>query len=94
MDGVRHVRLAALVCAVFAQACVSPASRDSEPNALQRANVLSKNQYGITIQHSEWGRPIAFRIADEHCASLRKAAVYLGSTHGYGPDQTSTWECR
>jgi hypothetical protein len=73
--------------------CVGSASRDSEPNFIQRANVLSKNEYGITIEHSEWGKPIAFRLADEHCASMKKAAVYRGGIMQIGPDMTSSWHC-
>lgn len=73
--------------------CAGPASRDAEPNSIQRAKVLSKNNFGITIEHSEWGKPIAFRLADEHCAAVKKAAIYRGGTMQIGPDMTSSWRC-
>lgn len=77
----------------FLSACVGPAKRDSTPNALQRASVLSQNEMGITIEHSEWGKPIAFRMADEHCATFKKSAVYRGGVIQLGPDMTSSWRC-
>jgi hypothetical protein len=73
--------------------CVGPASRNAEPNGIQRANILSKNEFGITIEHSEWGKPIAFRLADEHCAVFKKAATYRGGVMQIGPDMTSSWRC-
>jgi hypothetical protein len=73
--------------------CVGPASRNSQPNAIQRATVLSQNNSGIAIEHSEWGKPIAFRMADDHCAKLKKSAVYLGGSMQLGPDMTSSWRC-
>lgn len=75
------------------QACAGPADPNAQPNFIQRAKVLSKNQVGITIEHSEWGKPIAFRMADEHCASLGKGATYRGGVMQIGPDMTSTWRC-
>jgi len=86
--------IASVAFAVFAlSGCVGPAERDAEPNAIQRAKVLSKNDFGITIEHSEWGKPIAFRIADEHCATFKKAAIYRGGVMQIGPDMTSSWRC-
>lgn len=73
--------------------CAGPAERTAQPNVLQRAKVLSQNQVGITVEHSEWGKPIAFRLADEHCATLQKVAVYRGGTMQIGPDMMSTWKC-
>lgn len=78
---------------VVLSGCLGPASRDAEPNAIQRAKVLSKNEFGITIEHSEWGKPIAFRLADEHCASFKRAAIYRGGVMQIGPDMTSSWRC-
>lgn len=69
------------------------ASRDSAPNMIQRAKVLSQNKNGITVEHSEWGKPIAFRMADEHCDKLNKSATYLGGTTQMGPNMASTWRC-
>ena len=90
----KHIVSALLPIAVLLiGGCVGPAARDAEPNAIQRAKVLSKNEYGITIEHSEWGKPIAFRMADEHCASVKKAAVYRGGVMQIGPDMTSSWRC-
>lgn len=83
-----------LSCALALAGCAfGPASRDSEPNSIQRAKILSQNDYGITIEHSEWGKTIAFRMADDHCGKLKKAAVYRGGTMQIGPDMMSTWRC-
>ena len=82
----------AISCTLLA-GCVGSASRDAKPNMLQRAKVLSQNEYGITIEHSEWGKPIAFRLADEHCAKYKKVAVYRGGVMQIGPDMTSSWRC-
>lgn len=69
------------------------ASYNDEPNSIQRAKILSKNNKSITVEHSTWGKPIAFRFADEHCASLGKAAVLMSSQQQYGPDVFTTWRC-
>lgn len=69
------------------------AGRNAQPNLLQRANVLSQNSAGITIEHSQWGKPIAFRMADEHCAGMKKDAVYRGGNMQMGPDMVSSWRC-
>lgn len=76
---------------ILCQSCVGPANRDSSPNFLQRAEVLDKNSKSITIEHSDWGKKIAFRLAQEHASSLGKTAVYKGSSQQYGPDVISTW---
>jgi hypothetical protein len=73
--------------------CAGPADRNAQPNAIQRAKVLSSNDASITIEHSEWGRPIAFRLAEEHCAKAKKSAVYRGGVMQMGHDMTSTWRC-
>lgn len=65
----------------------------AQPNIVQRSKVLSATPKSITIQHSELGRPIAFRMADQHCAAQNKAAFYLGGVVQLGPDMTSTWRC-
>jgi hypothetical protein len=57
-----------------------PAGYNDEPNFIQRAEILSKNKYSITVDHSTWGKKIAFRFADQHCNSLGKTAVYVGSS--------------
>jgi len=94
MRGVRTIsRLIAVLLPTFIFGCLGPASYDSSPNAIQRAEVLSKNEYSITIEHSTWGKKIAFRLADEHCKSLGKIAVYKGSSQQFGPDVISTWSC-
>jgi PBP1b-binding outer membrane lipoprotein LpoB len=89
----RKTIILVIIAAVVLGGCVGSAARDAEPNAIQRAKVLSKNEFGITIEHSEWGKPIAFRLADEHCASVKKAAVYRGGVMQIGPDMTSAWRC-
>jgi len=85
--------LLALVAFELAGCAFGPASRDAEPNGIQRAKILSQNDFGITVEHSEWGKPIAFRMADDHCAKFKKAAVYRGGIMQIGPDMTSTWRC-
>lgn len=87
------VSVAAAVAAVLLAGCAGPADRNAQPNSIQRSKVLSQNEFGITIEHSEWGKPIAFRQADEHCATMKKAAVYRGGTMQIGPDMTSAWRC-
>ena len=90
----RFLRSLALFAMVLSNyGCVGPASRDAQPNGIQRAKVLSQNDAGITIEHSEWGKPIAFRLADEHCANQKKAATYRGGVMQLGPDMTSSWRC-
>lgn len=69
------------------------ANYNDKPNGIQRADVLSKNKYGITVEHSKWGKKIAFRFADEHCNSLGKVAVYQSTAKQYGPDVISSWKC-
>lgn len=80
-----------VLCGFVLSGCAS--SRTSEPNLLQRAKVLSQNEYGITIEHSEWGKAIAFRLADDHCGAMKKASFYRGGTMQTGPDMMSTWRC-
>ena len=89
----RFIATSVVIATFTISGCVGPAARDAEPNSIQRAKVLSKNDFGITIEHSEWGKPIAFRLADDHCASLKKAAVYRGGVMQLGPDITSSWRC-
>lgn len=83
----------ALIFGIALSGCVGMAARNSEPNMIQRASVLSANELGVTIEHSEWGKKIAFRLADEHCANYKKAAVYRGGVMQIGPDITSSWRC-
>jgi starvation-inducible outer membrane lipoprotein len=82
-----------LIVALLLTACVGPANYNDNPNSIQRADIVSKNEKGITVEHSTWGKKIAFRFADEHCKSLGKASVYLGASSQYGPDVISTWRC-
>lgn len=80
--------------AAFTSGCaIGPADYNDKPNSIQRAEVMSKNAKGITVEHSDWGKKIAFRLADEHCATQNKVATYLGSSSQYGPDVVSTWRC-
>lgn len=86
--------IGALLAAVVLAGCAAGAAdRNAQPNAIQRAKVLSQNTAGIVIEHSEWGKPIAFRLADEHCSTLQKVATYRGGVMQIGPDMTSTWRC-
>jgi hypothetical protein len=89
----RFVAASVVIPTFTLSGCVGPAARDAAPNPIQRAKVLSKNDLGITIEHSEWGKPIAFRLADDHCTSLKKAAVYRGGVMQLGPDISSSWRC-
>lgn len=69
------------------------ASSDDKPNMFQRADVISKNNKSVAVQHSKWGNKIAFRLAEEHCASMDKVAVHMGTSQQFGPDVISTWRC-
>lgn len=73
--------------------CLGPAGKNSSPNMIQRANILSSGSKSITIEHSQWGKPIAFGIAEKHCGKMGKEAVYGGGSQQYGPDLISTWSC-
>ena len=79
---------------VTLNSCIGPAKPNAQPNPIQRAKILDKNELSITIEHSDWGKPIAFRLAREHCESLGKMAVYQSSSRQYGPDVISTWRCQ
>lgn len=85
----------AIACvSLFVSGCAfGPAGYNDEPNSIQRAEILSKNEHSITVEHSTWGKKIAFRYADQHCNSLGKTAVYMNSSQQYGPDVISTWRC-
>ena len=78
---------------LIAGCALGPADYYGEPNSIQRAEILSKNELSITVEHSTWGKKIAFRFADEHCNSLGKTAVYISSSQQAGPDVISTWRC-
>jgi hypothetical protein len=89
---------AAIVIAggILLSGCMSsygPARPGQAPNAIQRSTVLSSNEKSITIEHSTWGKPIAFETAEKHCGSMGFVAVYRGGTRQYGPDVVSTWTC-
>ena len=73
--------------------CLGPAGKNSTPNAIQRAKILSQGARSITIEHSQWGKPIAFGMAEKHCSKINKEAVYGGGSQQYGPDLISTWRC-
>jgi len=89
-----HFKIMFFCLAILLTSCAfGPANYKDNPNAIQRAEILSKNDYGITIEHSTWGKKIAFRFADEHCNSIGKTAVYQSTSQQYGPDVISTWKC-
>lgn len=81
------------ICLGFLAIVADTANAETKPNAFQRAKVLSANALSITIEHSKWGKKIAFSQAAKHCESLNKVAVYQGSSQQYGPDVISTWRC-
>lgn len=85
--------LSLILTSILFIGCVGSANYNDEPNGLRRAKVLSKNSKSITVEHSTWGKAIAFRFADEHCASLNKVAVLVSSQKQYGPDVFTTWRC-
>jgi hypothetical protein len=54
--------------------------------------VLSKNATGISIKHIRSDEPAAFKVADEHCGSLKKDSVRtVAATRR---SKVSTFECR
>ena len=78
-----NTRIKSALLLMFAMAltgCYGPASYNDSPNGVQRAELVNKNALGITVEHSTWGKKIAFRFADEHCASLGKLVVYQGAS--------------
>jgi len=84
-----------LFTTIFLSGCAAgPADYDDEPTWIQRADIINKNNLGITIEHSNFGKKIAFRLSDEHCATMGKLAVYQGASTQYGPDVISTWVCQ
>jgi hypothetical protein len=70
------------------QRLCEPRPRDAEPNLDQRAKILSMDEWGITIEYSTWGTPIALRMAYAHCASMKKAAMPQADVMQTGPDRT------
>ena len=74
--------------------CLGPASKNGTPNMIQRAQTLSSGSKSITIEHSTWGKPIAFGMAEKHCGRMGKEAIYGGGSKQYGPDLISTWSCQ
>ena len=85
-----------MVAAVLSLAscfAMGPAQPGQAPNAIQRSSVLSANEKSITIEHSSWGKPIAFETAAKHCALYNLVSVYKGASQQYGPDVISTWTC-
>ncbi len=89
----KNKSLLVMVSMLFFSGC-GPAKYADTPNSIQRAEVLSKNKYGITVEHSKWGKKIAFRFADEHCATIDKVAVFQSTGKQYGPDNISSWKCK
>ena len=77
----------------FLTGCLGPAEKNSKPNAIQRATILSQGAKSITIEHSQWGKRIAFGMAEKHCSKINKETVYGGGSQQYGPDLISTWRC-
>lgn len=90
---IRNV-VSAFLLLLVSGCALGPADYNDEPNSIQRAEILSKNDLSITVEHSTWGKKIAFRFADEHCKSFGKTAVYIGSSQQAGPDVISTWRCK
>lgn len=87
-------QLACALVLITMAGCLGPADRNASPNMIQRANILSSGSKSITIEHSQLGKPIAFRMAEAHCSNMGKEAVYGGGSRQYGPDLISTWSCQ
>ena len=90
------IRLTVILTALMTlTACLpmGPARPGQQPNSIQRATVLSANDKSITIEHSDWGKPIAFEKADAHCSGLGLDAVYQGASQQFGADVISSWKC-
>lgn len=85
--------LSAIIAIILLSGCVGPASYNDEPNSIQRANILNKNERSITVQYSSWGTQIAFRLANDHCTQYDKVAVFVGSSQQYGSDVIGSWRC-
>ena len=84
-----------IIILIFLNGCFfGPAKPGSKSNVIQRSKVLSKNEFSITIEHSTWGKTIAFETALKHCESYEKVAIYQGASRQYGPDIISTWACK
>ena len=84
-----------IIMIILLNACgLGPAKPGAKPNALQRSKVLSKNEFSISIEHSTWGKTIAFETAAKHCEDYGKVAIYQGASQQYSPDVISTWICK
>lgn len=82
-----------LAAALALSACASGPTPDGpKANPLARAKILSANEKSIAIEHSNWGKSIAFRWAADHCAKFGKAAVPIGATQEL-VNTVSTWRC-
>jgi hypothetical protein len=90
---IRRIPFAVAACLALLAGCAAPSSPDSMPNMYQRAKVLSKDDFAIRIEHSDSGKALAARMAQEHCAELKKTAVYGGGVVKLDPDMTSIWRC-
>ena len=87
-------QIAGVLVLITTAGCLGPAGKNGSPNMIQRANILSAGSKSITIEHSQWGKPIAFGMAEKHCSKMGKEAVYGGGSKQYGPDLISTWSCQ
>jgi hypothetical protein len=92
---IRRIAFALAAGSAVLTGCAAPvaAGPGSMPNMYQRAKVLSKDDASIRIEHSDSGKAIATRMADEHCATVKKTAVYVRGVVLLEPDMTSTWRC-
>ena len=63
-------------------------------NSEKSASSASLNEFSISIEHSTWGKTIAFETAAKHCEDYGKVAIYQGASQQYSPDVISTWICK
>lgn len=89
-----RIALVAVAALVLSGCASGPTAQSGRSNPLARASILSQNERSITIRHSNWGQGTAFKWAEEHCASLGKAAVPSNANTGFGTATTTTWLCQ
>ena len=80
---------------LLANCSVGPAKYISNdtPDETPYIDILSENNYLVTIRHNPAGEKIALRYAYEKCESFGKKPVYQESPKQYGSQIVSTWKC-
>lgn len=80
---------------LLANCSVGPAKHKSNyiHDEIPHAEILSANNYLVTIKHNHVGEKIAFRYAYEKCGSIGKKSIYKSTSKQYGAELISTWKC-